>query len=248
LVEDNPINQELAYELLTSAGLEITVANNGREALEWLDKKSFTCILMDVQMPVLDGLQATRLIREQDRFDALPVIAMTAGAMTEERQQTIDAGMDDHITKPIDIDQMFATIAHWIKYGRARGPSEKEPLENGEAKIPSLDITFGLKSVGNKAAFHRKLLRTYLDASETTMRNFDNALIAGDMPTLRRLAHTLKGSSGSLGMHRVYQTSGVLEKSEPSSTPEKMAELLAVLKSEQADALEAIRIHLATPE
>jgi len=115
LVEDNEINQELAMEVLTMNGLTVTTANNGQEALELLEQQQFDGVLMDCQMPVLDGYEATRKIRQQAKFRELPVIAMTANAMKQDIQQALDSGMNDHIAKPFDPDIMFTTMAKWIK-------------------------------------------------------------------------------------------------------------------------------------
>ncbi|MBW8829152.1 MAG: response regulator [Burkholderiales bacterium] len=115
LVEDNPINQELARDLLGSAGIVVTVANNGREALDMLARERFDAVLMDCQMPVMDGYAATRALREQPRWQGLPVIAMTANAMVGDREKALKAGMDDHIAKPIKVDEMFATLARHLR-------------------------------------------------------------------------------------------------------------------------------------
>jgi len=117
LVEDNAINQELAVELLRESGLSISVAEDGRQAIEMLEKASFDLVLMDCQMPVLDGYEATRLIRQQARWQTLPIVAMTANAMSGDREKAIAAGMNDHIAKPLDIQSMFETIARWIRPG-----------------------------------------------------------------------------------------------------------------------------------
>jgi PAS domain S-box-containing protein len=191
LVEDNPINQELANDLLSSAGLTVTLAENGFEALAQLEKASFACILMDVQMPEMDGLEATRRIRQDPRFRNLPIIAMTAGAMAEERQETVRAGMDDYITKPIDVEQMFITLSRWLKVGRPLAASAEVPVA-GDA-WPGLDVEFGLKSVFNKVTLYRKLLRSYTDTAVAALGKFDEALAAGNRSELNRLAHTLKG-------------------------------------------------------
>ena len=119
LVEDNEINQELAVELLTSHGITVAVANNGQEALDRLEQAEFDGVLMDIQMPVMDGYSATRAIRRQDRFKALPIIAMTANAMVGDRDKVIDSGMNDHIAKPINVREMFTTMAKWITPGTA---------------------------------------------------------------------------------------------------------------------------------
>ncbi|QYJ80150.1 transporter substrate-binding domain-containing protein [Shewanella acanthi] len=115
LVEDNDFNQELALELLTSNGLSVVLANNGEEALECLQHGDFDGVLMDCQMPVMDGYEATRQIRQQPQWARLPIIAMTANAMVGDREKVVAAGMDDHISKPINVDDMFETMAKWIK-------------------------------------------------------------------------------------------------------------------------------------
>ncbi|WP_457328692.1 response regulator [Rhizobacter sp. P5_C2] len=115
LVEDNPINQELALEVLRRAGLVVSVANDGQEALDMLEGEQFDGVLMDCQMPVLDGFAATRALRLQPRLRDLPVIAMTANAMVGDREKVLAAGMNDHIAKPIKVEEMFATLARWVR-------------------------------------------------------------------------------------------------------------------------------------
>jgi CheY-like chemotaxis protein len=115
LVEDNAINQELAVELLSGAGTAVTVAGDGRQALDILERQHFDGVLMDCQMPVMDGYEATRLLRQQPHLHDLPVIAMTANAMVGDREKVLAAGMNDHIAKPIKIEELFATLAHWVR-------------------------------------------------------------------------------------------------------------------------------------
>jgi CheY-like chemotaxis protein len=115
LVEDNPINQELALDVLRRAGLVVSVANDGQEALDMLEAEPFDGVLMDCQMPVLDGFAATRALRRQPRLRDLPVIAMTANAMVGDREAVLAAGMNDHIAKPIKVEEMFATLARWVR-------------------------------------------------------------------------------------------------------------------------------------
>jgi CheY-like chemotaxis protein len=120
LVEDNEINAELAVELLTDAGARISVARNGKEALDSLALGHFDVVLMDCQMPVMDGYAATRVLRQDKSLQDLPVIAMTANAMTGDREAALAAGMNDHITKPIVIDEIFATLARWLPVASRR--------------------------------------------------------------------------------------------------------------------------------
>jgi PAS domain S-box-containing protein len=121
LVEDNDINREIAESLLQDVGVEVKVACNGQEALEILERERFDGVLMDCQMPVLDGYEATRRLRRQPQGQGLPVIAMTANALSGDRDKALAAGMDDHIVKPIDVDQMYATLARWVRPSAPRG-------------------------------------------------------------------------------------------------------------------------------
>ncbi|MFZ5482883.1 MAG: response regulator [Pseudomonadota bacterium] len=248
LVEDNPINQELAYELLISEGLRVTIANHGAEGLEKLESERFDCVLMDVMMPVMDGLEATRRIRQQARFADLPIIAMTAGAMAEERERTLAAGMNAHITKPIDVDQLFATLATWLGKRPAAStppvPPEVPPLAT---ELPGLDIAAGLKSVNQKTTLYRKLLATYQKTADSTLSELQLALAAGDLVRLGRLAHSLKGSSGTLGLHAVYAAAAGLEKAAEGPS-EACAPLLDELRQAQSIALDAITRYLAHPD
>ena len=131
LVEDNEINQELALELLAINGIIAELATNGQEALDLLDKSNFDGVLMDCQMPVMDGYEATRQIRMQDKYRELPVIAMTANVMSGDREKVLSAGMNDHIGKPLNVNDMFNTMAKWIKPSQV--PSE-QPRETPSAE------------------------------------------------------------------------------------------------------------------
>ena len=128
LVEDNEINQMVADELLTQSGMKVTIVGNGREALDILDKQTFALVFMDIQMPEMDGLTAARLIREQERFNGLPIIAMTAHAMLEDREKSLRAGMNDHITKPIDSQALFECLIKWLRVSRSGKLRNASPL------------------------------------------------------------------------------------------------------------------------
>ena len=130
LVEDNAVNQELAHDVLSSAGIDVRIAGNGREALRMLDEERFDAVLMDCQMPVMDGYAATEALRRKPGFEQLPVIAMTANAMVGDREKALAAGMNDHITKPVQFDEMFITLARWIRRAqRGKGATEDENLD-----------------------------------------------------------------------------------------------------------------------
>jgi CheY-like chemotaxis protein len=139
LVEDNPINQELALDVLSRAGIVVSVACDGQEALDMLDSQRFDGVLMDCQMPVLDGFAATRALRSQPRLQDLPVIAMTANAMVGDRDKVIAAGMNDHIAKPIKVEEMFATLARWVHPAAAAANRSPSGLNAGPRTDPLVE-------------------------------------------------------------------------------------------------------------
>jgi CheY-like chemotaxis protein len=135
LVEDNEVNRELALELLTDEGISVAVALDGREALEMLERERFDAVLMDCQMPVMDGFAATRALRKRPELAHLPVIAMTANAMVSDRQKAFDAGMNDHIAKPINVAQMFSTLARWLGPRRQSAHAELDDASSQAGPI-----------------------------------------------------------------------------------------------------------------
>ncbi|MEJ1462859.1 MAG: bacteriohemerythrin [Candidatus Sedimenticola sp. (ex Thyasira tokunagai)] len=218
VVEDNLINQELVLELLVNNGLSVEIVTNGQEALETLEDSEFDGVLMDCQMPVMDGYTATRKIREQDKFKMLPVIAMTANAMVGDREKVLAAGMNDHIAKPINVNEMFQTMAKWITPSkplskdvvkRSRQPSAvMEELPN----LPGIDVETGLATTQNDPVLYRKLLNRFADTQKDFEQQFREAMEDADTEANTRLAHSLKGTAGNLGMVGVQHAADVLEK------------------------------------
>ena len=141
MVEDNAINREVALKVLSSAGIVVSVACDGQEALDVLDCQRFDGVLMDCQMPVLDGYAATRALRRQPQLRDLPVIAMTANAMVGDRDKVLAAGMNDHIAKPIKIDELFATLARWVRPATAESPDVENAGAGADplAELPGID-------------------------------------------------------------------------------------------------------------
>ncbi len=226
LVEDNEVNQELALELLAQAGIEVVVANNGLEALAALeDPTPFDGVLMDCQMPVMDGFTATRRIRENPRFAALPILAMTANAMAGDREKVLAAGMNDHIAKPINVAEMFNTIARWVTPARptlgASGPISLVPSvlapapAHGDAAeippLPGIDRRAGLAATMNNARLYAKLLIKFRDSQADFAAHFARARQDADPEAATRCAHSLKGIAGSLGAKGVQAAAHELE-------------------------------------
>ncbi len=225
LVEDNAVNQQIAVELLTRAGAAVTIANNGREAVAAItgavQPPPCDIVLMDMQMPVMDGYEATREIRSDPRYDNLPIIAMTAQAMAEERDQCLAEGMNDHITKPIDPDLLYRTVLAFAgqrvvpRAGAAseapRDPTATEAASTELTGIAGVDITDGLHRVGGNERLYRALLRQYAEDQAETPAALREALAEGDVKTAERLAHTLKGVSATLGIKPASETAAVVE-------------------------------------
>lgn len=244
LVEDNALNQELAQELLNNAGIAVVLADNGQEALDRLAQDTrFDAVLMDCQMPVMDGYEATRQIRAMPQFRTIPIIAMTANAMMGERERVIAAGMVDHIPKPLRVDEMFACLARWIQPAQIPEAAEDTPAPGAEnvalvpetpamQSLPGVDQALGMRSVQQDANLYRRLLGMYASEHAHFAAAFTAAVQAGDRPLAMRLAHTLKGSSGTIGAGPVAAAAFALEAACLEATPR--AELLALLARVEA--------------
>jgi signal transduction histidine kinase/CheY-like chemotaxis protein len=224
LAEDNEINQQIASELLEGAGAVITIANNGREAVEILStnpQPPFDAVLMDLQMPEMDGYQATAKLRSDARFATLPIIAMTAHATMEERQRCLAAGMNDHIGKPIDPGNLFATVGRFYRRAEvALADSDADPgtlqrpLEDSHElpSIAGLDTKGGLSRVSGNRKLYLTLLGQFIEQQGAAIDEITGALIRKDIALAERLAHTLKGVAGNIGATRVQSSAGALEK------------------------------------
>ena len=217
LVEDNALNQELALDLLGQAGLHVVVAEHGRQALELLASDGdFDGVLMDCQMPVMDGFEATRAIRADARWAKLPVLAMTANAMAGDRERVLAAGMNDHISKPIDVDEMFVTMARWIRPGVRRpavvaNAAAPLPVSIAPGALPGIDVAGGLRRTQNNTALYRRMLDKFAGGNGDFPQAFTAALDGGDLALATRLAHTLRGTAGTIGANAVWEAATELE-------------------------------------
>ncbi|MES2088414.1 MAG: response regulator, partial [Pseudomonadota bacterium] len=220
LVEDQALNQELACDLLQRAGIEVVTALNGRQALEQLEQNGpFDGVLMDCQMPVMDGYTATAHLRANPDWQHLPVIAMTASAMASDRERVLSSGMNDHITKPLDLPQMFAIMARWIipanpAVGRSSLSLKDPPLLNGMSPLTrssSLDTADGIARCMGSIDLYRRLLKGFDKGQHDFEVLFTQALCEGDHATATRQAHTLKGLAGNIGAKALLQAAQALE-------------------------------------
>ncbi len=225
LVEDNEINQQVAREILEQAGLVVALARNGREAIDAVKADPYDIVLMDVQMPVMDGYTATRVIREWERECSgstpnaehpIPIIAMTAHAMAGDHEKSVAAGMNDHVTKPIDPNQLFAALLEWIRPRPELGmpPADATPAPTARpphsppalapasplpASLPGIDIADGLRRLrGNETLYRSLLLRLHADHANAD-DELKGLLAEGRTEEAQRLAHTIKGVAGNVG-------------------------------------------------
>jgi CheY-like chemotaxis protein len=215
LVEDNEMNQQVATELLQSAGAAVTIANDGGEAVKLLKEgpqpPPFDVVLMDLQMPVMDGYTATRLLRADTRFKDLPIIAMTAHALVEERQRCLEAGMNDHVTKPIEPEALFAVLKRWTK---TQEKAATQPVRD-EAEVPEIDgidVQGGLRRVAGNKRLLRSLLEQFAAKQADAAAQIAAALQSGDRTLAGRISHTVKGVAGNLGITAVQQAAEKLER------------------------------------
>jgi CheY-like chemotaxis protein len=233
LVEDNDMNQELALELLQQAGITVVVANHGQEALDILARDNrFDGVLMDCQMPVMDGYTATREIRKNLNLAQMPIIAMTANAMAGDREKVMAAGMCDHIAKPLNVAAMFATMAKWIRPASPPNPvphpAATAPAglpaptsQAGRWNLPGIDARAGLATTLDNEALYTRLLCKFRDGQGQFAQRFAAARADADPGSAERCAHTLRGTAGNIGARAVQHAATRLEQACQDHLPEE---------------------------
>ncbi|WP_082897045.1 PAS domain S-box protein [Thalassotalea crassostreae] len=214
-VEDNEVNQELIVGLLENHNIICSIANNGQEAIDMILAANYDGILMDCQMPVMDGYTATRKIREMKQYAELPIIAMTANAMAGDREKAIESGMNDHIPKPINVTAMFQTMAKWIKPKNkpieSIAKDDKKTTDHLPDSFENIDIDDGLNRTMGDKVLYQKLLLKFVDGQSDFYTKFAAAIDSEDIELATRLAHTLKGLAGNIGAKSLYQAADLLE-------------------------------------
>jgi signal transduction histidine kinase/CheY-like chemotaxis protein/HPt (histidine-containing phosphotransfer) domain-containing protein len=232
LVEDNEINQQVAKEILEGAGLVVTIANNGLEAVNAVKAGNYDAVLMDVQMPVMDGYTATKAIRKwefgmgNEGNDPIPIIAMTAHAMAGDEDKSLQAGMNGHVAKPIDPDQLFSTLQKWIKPSEkrvqvqqpeipAKGPEAVQTIPEEEGlpeSLPEFDLADGLKRLQGNKKLYRRLLLSFATDYCGAANDIRIALEAKDFERTHSLVHNIKGLAGNLSATDLQASAVNLEK------------------------------------
>ncbi len=260
MAEDNLINQEIALELLIQAGCEVKIAGDGCQAVEEImaADKPWDVVLMDVQMPHMDGLDATRLIRADGRFDSLPIIAMTAHAMNDARERCIKAGMNAHVVKPINPEDLFQTISRFCKPGasvpevipvRQAVPVSATSSLDQIPPVPGLDIESGMRRVMGNTQLYVKLLRRFIEEQANVAARIAGILDSGDRVRAAQLVHSIKGVAGNLGATEVFAQAQLLERciKEARSADQINAELLT-FSGMMSSLIDALKVSLPAEE
>lgn len=258
LVEDNPINQQLAKELIHDTQMQITCADNGQIALECLESETFDLVLMDVQMPVLDGHQATQRIRQNPAYSKLPIIAMTAHAMLDEKQQCFDSGMNDYLSKPINPSELYNILLRWSGRHDGDNTSHETPAEpqishiaSGHANcsdgvtlpaaLPGLNINAALKLMRGKGKRYLMIAAMFEERYSNAASEFHDAINRGDNDAAFRWVHDLKGQAGSVGAAVAATAAQQLEDALKSDRDNIDNELVASIETELSTAIASLQ-------
>ncbi|ATX79221.1 two-component system, unclassified family, sensor histidine kinase and response regulator [Mariprofundus aestuarium] len=212
LVEDNPINQMVAEGLLGRVGISLVVAHNGQEAVDAVRSDSFDGVLMDMQMPVMDGLEATRIIRSDPAFASLPIIAMTANVLPADVRDCFEAGMNDHIAKPIDPQDLYAKLEKWVNSFRL-GETEIAPAIEIDTlpQLKGIDVADGIRRVGGDPNHYRNILSKFVESQVDVIAQAHQAMANGGTKMAERLLHSLKSVAGNIGAKGLHDEASRLE-------------------------------------
>jgi CheY-like chemotaxis protein/HPt (histidine-containing phosphotransfer) domain-containing protein len=250
VAEDNEINQQIALELLEERGINVTIASDGCEAVAAVKEGEFDLVLMDVQMPNMDGHEATIEIRQDQRFKDLPIIAMTAHASDAECDKCLTSGMNDHVTKPIDPTTLFEAVRHWVRPQNfddlgAEQPTSKVQAEapTDEAGLPSylppFDIEAALARMNGKSQLLRKLIIMFHDGNRELIPTLHRLLETDEYKEAHRLVHTVKGHAGNLEAPELFERASALEIALLDRDMAKVAELTPLFEVSMTQAIEA---------
>jgi len=239
LVEDNEINQQVASEFLTKCLLKVTIANHGQEALDWVQRENFDAVLMDLHMPVMDGYEATRRIRALPQGADLPIIAMTAAAMAQDRVASAAVGMNDHIAKPVDPQELADTLLRWIKplvVSQESPPQAVVVITDKEAEIgaletalPGVSVRTALARMGGNSTLYRRLLQTFVERHRGSAGRLRTLNQSGNLDALYLAAHNLKGEAGNLGLDAIRSAAESLGQKIKSDEIESLDEFTEAL-------------------
>jgi CheY-like chemotaxis protein/HPt (histidine-containing phosphotransfer) domain-containing protein len=234
LAEDNVINQTFVIRVLEKKGHRVTVANNGKEAVAAFEKQPFDLILMDVQMPEMNGIEASELIREKEKNTdtCIPIIAMTAHAIKGDREKFLETGMDDYISKPIDTKTLIETIEKITTNGRTLNDNRKPDTSSGEPSNNLIDKEDAIERVNGDMELLKEIVELFIDTCPRLLSEVNTAISQGDNKTLEREAHTIKSVIGNFSKHDAYDAAFKLERMGASGELSKAEETYKELEEE----------------
>ncbi len=269
LVEDNAVNREIATAILERAGVRVDSAENGAFGVEAVEQHAYDAVLMDCQMPVMDGYEATRQLRQSGYHD-LPIIAMTANVLEQDRNLCIEAGMNDHVGKPIDLKELFTTLARWVPAGRTVGSNANanananaNPDADADANpdadaaagatvsvpvaeypdLPGIDFATACEDIGGDRELYLRLLRTFAEDHAASATTLGAAVSAGDSEQVRELSHAIKGAALSLGLDDIGDLAGEVEMAAREEKLSGLGDKLEQLEMQLAGFVKAVRAH-----
>lgn len=249
LVEDNEINQQVATELLERAGMQVDIADNGQIAVDKVRERPYDIVLMDLQMPVMDGFEASREIRQDDRFTSLPIVAMTANAMAGDKDRCIEAGMQDHVAKPVNPVELYKALVRWIQPREGLGEAklrvrdaghDEQPLQLPE--VEGLDTVAGLGRLGGNRKLYRDLIHRFAKDQANAAAEIAEALNAGDLEVAERTAHTAKGVAGNIGATAIQDVAQALENAIAQQQTEQIEILLPSFRNVMESMVSALQL------
>ena len=248
LVEDNEVNQDIAREILIDVGFDVDVRENGELALQAVQEKDYDVVMMDIQMPIMDGLEATKQIRSLGGgYAELPIIAMTAHALSGDSDKSLAAGMNGHVTKPVDPDMVFKELSNWVASSDKDKADIKSNKEQGASidsvtELPGINLEEGLNRMrGNWPAYKRILIAF-------SQKQYDSAAVIEQFAKhdifdeAARQAHTLKGSAGNLGADALFQQATVVENACRDANKEDAMAAIVILKTELQTVLDGLEV------
>jgi len=246
LVEDNEVNKLFAFELLQGADYQVSVANNGQVALEMLGKEIFDCVLMDCQMPVMDGYEATRTIRKNG--NTIPIIALTANAMSGDRKKCIDAGMNDYISKPFKLKELLSVLDKWISQNKKNKESESDSpttnklLAGDLSDLAGIEVKDGLRMMGGNTEIYKKILKNFYQVNSNVLVEINEAFKNGEMLVVARQVHTVKGSAASIVAKGLASIALRLESAIKNEQKEELQILMDKFSNSMVSVLETLKL------
>lgn len=242
VVEDNPVNQKLAMKMLEKRGHRVVVAENGREALEIYENEWVDLILMDVQMPEMDGFEATRAIREKESGGHVPIVAMTAHAMKGDRERCLEAGMDDYVSKPVKAEELFSAIERVAlapPRRKRQKPALSSPLRPPSTEV--INLSHVMEVVDGDMDLFKEITELFFEQGSELVNRIREGIEKGDAERVEHAAHSLKGSAGNIGAKRVHDAAYRLEMMGREGRLERAMDVLSLLEREIREANEAVK-------